>query len=215
MRLKAMSGLSQRSQARRLLLLSLASVASVGVLVTQISSGYSLFTAEPKVINVPVTVAQASLAIGSGTATTIGIPITNLVPGQTQTRAITLNNTGSVNFGSLALRVTGGSGVLVSSGALELGVSLCSSTPVGLASGDVSCTSTPVLPATPVKDLLTESAISLTSSTQSGVTCSWNACSPGKGSTMLISVTLASSAPSTVYGASTSIDFSFTGEGIS
>lgn len=202
-------------RARVLLASSLLATAGVGILGAQVTSGYSLFTATPHTLNFPVNLAQASLAIGTGSATSIGIPITNLVPGETQSRAVTLNNNGQLNFGALTMKVTGGSGALVSSGALELGVALCTSTPVASTSAGVSCSSTTVLPAQAVSQLVSGSAIALTPTTKSGVACSWDVCMQGKSSTILISVTLASSAPSSVFGTSTALNFAFTGEGIS
>jgi len=198
--------------ARVLLAISVAGLAVGAVAVSGLPSGVSLFTATPHTITVPVTLAQAGLALGSGSSTTIGIPITNLIPGQTQARAITLNNTGQIDFGAVTMGFSAGSGALAQQ--LQVAVGLCTSTPTTTSTGNVSCSSTQVVPPTPVSSLVSHSPIPLTSGSSSGVACDWNVCVPGKGSTVIVSVTLSSAAPSSVNGTATSLSFAFTGEGV-
>jgi hypothetical protein len=208
------NALSKRHRLAPKLLIALSLGATGGLfrLATLPTPGYSLFTSQPQTITVPVNVAQASLAI-NGQATTIGIPITNMVPGQVVSQALTLDNKGNVNFGSIVMQLKSSTAPLISTGALELGISECTGA-VSSSSGNVTCAGeTQVVPITPISTLSTNSPVTLTSGSGSGVTCSWGSCTAGGTSTMLVSIELASSAPQSVYGTSTNVDFSITAEG--
>lgn len=204
----------RHSRAPKLLVaLSIGATGGILELATLPTPGYSLFSAAPQTVSVPINVAQASLAINSQ-ATTIGVPITNMVPGQTVTRALTLNNTGSVDYGSVSMNVQAGSSPLITSGSLEMAVSECAGAVTTTSNGNATCSgATTVVSTTPIDTLSTKSPIALTSGTSSGVTCSWGVCTAGGTTTMLVSIELAPSAPQSVSGTNTSVDFSITAEG--
>ena len=207
------SYLKRHSLAPKLLVaLSIGATGGILELATLPTPGYSLFSAAPQTVSVPINVAQASLSINSQ-ATTIGVPITNMVPGQTVTRALTLNNTGNVNYGSVSMSTQSGNSALITSGALEMAVSECAGA-VTTSNGNATCSgATTVVSTTPIDTLSTKSPIALTSAASSGVACSWGVCTAGGTTTMLVSIELSPSAPQSVSGTNTSVDFSITAEG--
>lgn len=183
----------------------LASVALVGTAAAVAGMGtYGAFTSTTSASQV-TTAGTTVIALGSGAANTLNVPVAGLLPGDKVEKLVTLSNTGNSDLNAVTLTTSAGAtGSLLTTdpaNGLQLTIENCTSAWAGTAAPytcPAGSTKTTVLAATPIIGANTALA-------------NLTAVTAGKTDNLKVTTSFPSSAPNTFQGLSSTIGFDFTG----
>lgn len=183
----------------------IASVALVGTAAGVAGMGtYGAFTSTTSATEV-VTSGTVTVALGTGTANTLNIPVAGVLPGDKVEKLVTLTNSGNSDLNNVTLATTAAASTLLTSdttNGLQLKIENCSSAWT-LTAGAYTC-------APGATEVLASSPILIPVATQKTMT-NLTSLTSGKTDNLKVTTTLPGTANNDFQTLTTSVGFDFTG----